>query len=182
MASMGRDEVRFFGVGARTPRAGHKRAGGGRCRQPPAMSGLSNRVMNMKFMQKGGEQRPEPAAKVRDPSEWALAAARAPPRPAVETVGYTSINAATPRGRRTWGAPATSDDADDDAEADPDATDAQEAQRAEPKQFLRNLWDKPAAKAKLAKVATPPPAEQADGKRKGSYIPNIKNKQKRLGP
>lgn len=151
------------------------------------MSGLSNRVMNMKFMQKGGEQRPEPAAKVRDPSEWALTAARAPPRPVVETVGYTSINAASPRGRRTWGAPAAADDADDGAEADVIAKDTKEAQQAEPKQFLRNLWDKPAlaksAKpAKPARLATPPAADQADGKRKGSYIPNIKIKQKRLGP
>lgn len=88
------------------------------------MSGLSNRVMNMKFMQKSDEKTPEKdpdtQKKVKDASEWVLPnshllKAKAKPISNVKSIGYASINSfddfgddnvvSVPVGRKTWGAP-----------------------------------------------------------------------------
>lgn len=83
----------------------------------------------MKFMQKGGTEpkEEETVKKVRDSSEWALPSSsniisKSKKINAVETIGYTSINAyssgdmsqataaAPPSARRVWGSPKVSDE------------------------------------------------------------------------
>lgn len=91
------------------------------------MSGLSNRVMNMKFMQKldkvSGNGKDDDGPKVKDISEWGLLNSSrlkniANQPTVVESIGYTSANAfssiydhfeenadvvSKPSTRRTWG-------------------------------------------------------------------------------
>ncbi|ODV78182.1 uncharacterized protein CANTADRAFT_32772, partial [Suhomyces tanzawaensis NRRL Y-17324] len=92
------------------------------------MSGLSSRVMNMKFMKKADavdsqNKEEEHKKKIKDMSEWVLPylktmIAKMQNVNNIETVGYGSINAFdgpadggdsfygnVPSARRTWGAP-----------------------------------------------------------------------------
>ncbi|EGW34542.1 uncharacterized protein SPAPADRAFT_149578 [Spathaspora passalidarum NRRL Y-27907] len=75
------------------------------------MSSLSNRVMNMKFMQKAddlkiSEEREQNQKKIADLSEWVLPYSKsllkmAQSKPKIESVGYGSIMSAPTR--RSWG-------------------------------------------------------------------------------
>ncbi|CAH2350677.1 hypothetical protein CLIB1423_02S02608 [[Candida] railenensis] len=169
------------------------------------MSNLSSRVMNMKFMQKGGtETKEEETVKnVRDSSEWALPSSsniisKSRKSNAVETIGYTSINAynsedisqasaSAPSVRRVWGTPKVSD-ADSESGKEElkisklkDSIDKKTKKSSQsedaPKEFLRNLWDK---SQQYSEEQVNEEEVELSKKRKGDYIPNIKFKQKRL--
>lgn len=163
------------------------------------MSGLSSRVMNMKFMQKDGSEKTEEVTKkVIDSSEWKLPNAtaiisRAKVGNTIETVGYSSINSfasdSVPT-RRTWGAPAKEEVVEEAAGLDvlklKDAVDKKSKRKnssdrpekvEKSKDFLRNLWDRKLSIDESKEESENIPSEK---KRSGDYIPNIKNKQKRL--